>query len=106
MSRLAMLVRLAAVLAVCLLIPACKTKVTKANYDKITDGMSLEEVEKILGKGTKETGDGTNVAAQFGVHVESAPKGKGDTYTWESGTKSITITFVNDKVTHKTSSGL
>ena len=41
----------------------------KANYEKVKEGMSLAEVEKILGKGSKETGDGSNVAAQFGVAI-------------------------------------
>ena len=62
MSRPAKLVRLAAVLAVCLLLPACKTKVTKANLEKIKEGMTLAEVEQVLGKGTKDTGDDRLVA--------------------------------------------
>ena len=45
--------RLLAVLLICLLVPACKDKVTKANFDKVKEGMSLEEVQAILGKGEK-----------------------------------------------------
>jgi len=100
-------VRVAVVLAMCLLIPACKTKVTKANVDKVKEGMTLEEVEKILGKGTNESGgDGSNVAAQFGVAVTSAPTvGAADTYVWESGTKSITVAVREGKVVNKRTSG-
>ena len=55
----------------------------------------LEEVEKVLGKGTKETGDGSNVAGQFGVQVgglaffarhcqgcHAGTKPKGNFFTW------------------------
>jgi hypothetical protein len=98
-----------ALLALCLLLPACgKSKVNKANYDRITTGMTLQEVEGILGKGTKEEGgDGTNVAAQFGVHIESAPSSRsGETYTWEKGSKKITVYFLSGKVTNKREEGL
>ena len=101
-------IRLTIVLALCLLIPACKSKVSKTNFEKVKDGMALEEVEKILGKGTKETGDGSNVAGQFGVAMPSTPTvGAGDssTYTWESSAHTITITFRQGKVVNKRSSG-
>jgi hypothetical protein len=102
MNRPATLVRLAIVLAVCLLVPACMNKVTKANYDKITNGMTLAEVEKVLGKGSLETGDGSNVAGQFGVAMPQAPtSGGGETYTWEQGGNTITVTLRDGKVVHK-----
>lgn len=99
--------RLAAVLVLCLLVTACiKNKVTKDNFDKIKEGMTLEEVEKILGKGTKEEGDGTGTAAQFGVHIAQAPKvGGGETYNWERGGKTITVGINQGKVVFKRSSG-
>ncbi len=104
MGRPAKLVRLAAVLAVCLLLPACKTKVTKANFEKIKEGMTLAEVEKILGKGTKETGDGSNIAAQAGVDVVGlapASAGSGEVFKWEGGNNEIILTFRDGKVVHK-----
>jgi hypothetical protein len=90
------------------MVSACGSKkVTRANYDKIIPGMTLQEVEAILGKGSKEGGDGSNVAAQFGVDVGgTAPAQSGETYVWESGSKSITITFVNGKTATKKESGL
>lgn len=101
------LARLALVVAICLLLPACiKSKVTKANFDKVKAGMTIEEVQAILGKGTLETGDGSNVAAQFGVALESAPRvGGGETYKWESGDKTITVVVRQGKVVSTRSSG-
>lgn len=99
-------VRLLVILLVCLLLPACKSKVNKTNYDKVKEGMSLEEVEKILGKGEKEMGDGSNVAGQFGVALPAAPTaGGGDVYTWESGDKTIRLTFRSGKLVHKQATG-
>ena len=98
--------KLVLILLVCLLLPACKSKVNKANYEKVKEGMSLEEVEKILGKGDKETGDGSNVAGQFGVAIPSAPtSGGGDVYTWESGNNTIRLTFRDGKLVHKNATG-
>jgi hypothetical protein len=100
------LARIAVLIALCLLLPACiKNKVTKSNFDAIKNGMTLDEVEKLLGKGTREGGDGSNVAAQFGVHVESTPS-SGTTYTWERGGNSITVYFNKEgKVVNKRSTG-
>jgi hypothetical protein len=102
------LFRLALALGLCLLLPACvKSKVTKANFDKISNGLTLEEVEKVLGKGEKETGDGSNVAGQFGVAVTAPPAaGGGETYKWESPKATITVTFRQGKVVGKNQKGL
>ena len=99
-------VRFLVILLVCLLLPACQSKVTKANFDKVKEGMTLEEVEKVLGKGSKETGDGSNVAGQFGVALPSAPtSGGGDVYSWESSSSTIRLTFRDGKLVHKQATG-
>ncbi len=98
---------LVVVLALCFLLTGCvKSKVTKDNYDKIKNDMTLAEVEAILGKG-EAVGDGSNVAAQVGVDVTggAAPSNTVD-YVWESGNKSITVTFRGGKVTFKKHVGL
>ena len=102
------LISVAFLLTLCLLLPGCKkSKVTKENFDKITNGMTLDQVEDILGKGEKETGDGSNVAAQVGIDVSGPPSNPGaDTYVWEKGNKKITVHFMNKKVANKQQSGL
>jgi hypothetical protein len=98
--------RFVLILLVCLLLPACKSKVNKANYEKVKEGMSLAEVEKILGQGSKETGDGSNVAGQFGVAIpEGSTSGGGDVYTWENANATIRLTFRADKLVHKQATG-
>ena len=72
------------------------SKVSKANFDKIKTDMTLADVEKILGKGEEVSG-GASVA---GITLS------GKQVEWKSGGKSITVTFVNDKVTLKQQTGL
>lgn len=102
--------RLIAVLfASCLLISGCgKNKLTKANFDQITNGMTLAEVEKLIGKGTKmESGDASNMAGQFGVDLGGIGAGAPvaaknfDIYTWEKGDKRARVSFVDGKVIEK-----
>ncbi len=107
-SARARLGKLIVLLALCLLLTGCrKSKVTQENFEKIKNDMTLAQVEAILGEGTSQGGDGSNVAAQFGVDVTGgAPASSTVEYVWESGKKSITVTFRGGKVVAKKSSGL
>lgn len=84
-----------------LLLTSCwGSKVTKENYDKITPGMKLEEVEQILGKTEDQQGGGVNVG---GIGVSAK------TMTWrenETSKKAITLIIINDQVTSKSYTGL
>src|SRR5262249_17806844 len=95
-------------LAVCLLLGGCGNRqITKENVDKVQNGMSLADVEKLLGKGEQDSGDGANIAAQAGVAIEPAGGPKNvQTYIWETGNKKITIYFRDGKVASKNSAGL
>ncbi len=99
---------LAVVLAVvCLTAVGCgNTKVNQANFDKISNGMALKDVEALLGPGAKEEGDGSGVAAQYGVNVAppQAPKNV-EKYVWENGAKNITVYFTSGKVSNKSKAG-
>jgi hypothetical protein len=96
-------------LLACLLAGGCANKVTKANFDKVATGMTLKEVEALLGKGQKEEGDGSGVAAQFGVDVGGVSVQVGnkatERYTWESGDKKITVYFRDGKAAAKDQKG-
>jgi hypothetical protein len=74
----------------------CGSKVTKSNYDKISDGMTTAQVEGILGKGQKASA-GVSIA---GLSVT------GDVYQWKDGDKSISVVFKDGKVVGKSQSGL
>lgn len=77
----------------------CDKKVTDANFDKITNGMSLAQVEKILGSGTDDT-----PAAGFGVSgagVASQTAAPEKIYVWKSPDLTITVIFKDGKVVQK-----
>ncbi len=105
-------IRRALIFTVCMLSltgAGCKNKITKDNFDKIENGMSLQEVERILGPGTPVGGDGSGVAAQVGVDVGGGLGGRPSPlteYTWESGGNSITVGIMRDKVVAKRKSGI
>jgi len=86
-------------LAALLLLPlsGCEDKLTQANYDQIKTGMSLHEVEKILGgKGEMVDRGGMSVS---GAGIAS---GSGQTsqqlYEWRKGSKAITVLVTDGKV--------
>ena len=78
-----------AVLAVCLILPACGgAKISQDNFDKIKVGMTQAEVKIILGDPTE--------ASSLDVAGFS-----GTTSTWKQGDTTIRIQFVNGKVVAK-----
>ena len=83
-----------AVIALCgLLLTSCDrnpfgSKLTLANYNKITTGMSKAQVQEILGKPTK-------------VETKDMVIFKKTTYRYEDGKNFAMITFKNDEVDGK-----
>jgi outer membrane protein assembly factor BamE (lipoprotein component of BamABCDE complex) len=64
------------------------SKLTKANYDQISTGMSKSQVENILGKPTS-------------VDTKDMLIFKKTTYRYEDGEKFAMVTFKNDEVDGK-----
>ena len=79
------------VMATLLLASACDrsgSKLTSANYDQISMGMSKSQVETILGKPTS-------------VETKDMLIFKKTTYRYEDGKKFAMVTFKNDEVDGK-----
>jgi outer membrane protein assembly factor BamE (lipoprotein component of BamABCDE complex) len=77
--------------AAVLVFGACHGKrITKANVDEVSNGMSQKEVESILGPPTSV--DSTNLLVTKKV-----------TYTYRQGNESVTIVFFNNEVASKES---
>ncbi|MCX7071432.1 MAG: outer membrane protein assembly factor BamE [Gammaproteobacteria bacterium] len=68
---------------------ACSSKVTTENYDKISPGMSREEVHAILGK--PDDSRATDVGGVLSLSKE----------TWTAGNQTLTVTYGNNKVALK-----
>ena len=100
----------AAVLLAAIAAIACAGKLTKANYDKVVNGMSPAQVETILGPGTEQASSGitipgtaTGTATGIGAPGTTVST---KVLVWRSGGKVITVTFLNDQVVAKTQIGL
>ncbi len=84
------------ILTVWLGVAGC-SKITRDNYDKIQVGMSLVEVQKILGETQEKSGGGMSLGA---VEVS------GETLIWRDDKRTITIVFLNKQVMLKSEVGL
>ena len=65
-------------------------RITKANVDEVTEGMSKKQVESILGPPTS-------------INNEDFVIMKKTTYVYDQGKESVTIVFKDDKVQSKVS---
>ena len=79
------------VLMLVLMLDSCIGKrITKANVDQVTEGMSKKQVESILGQPTSSK-------------TEEPAIMKKTTYIYRQGKDSVTIVFQDDKVQSKDS---
>ena len=82
--------RLLLFLLLMLCISCSSKRITKANVDQITDGMSKKQVESILGPPTS-------------LSTEDFVIMKKTTYVYRQGKDTVTIVFKDDKVQSKDS---
>jgi outer membrane protein assembly factor BamE (lipoprotein component of BamABCDE complex) len=74
-----------------LLVPSCSDKrITKANVDEVTEGMSKKQVESILG-------------APTAIDTKDLLLMKTTTYVYRQGKDTVTVLFQDDKVRTKQS---
>jgi outer membrane protein assembly factor BamE (lipoprotein component of BamABCDE complex) len=82
--------RLMLVLLIALSASCMGKRITKANVDQVTEGMSKKQVESILGQPTS-------------LKNEDQTSMKQTTYVYRQGKDTVTIVFKNDKVQSKDS---
>jgi outer membrane protein assembly factor BamE (lipoprotein component of BamABCDE complex) len=83
--------RLMLVLMLVLMLDSCIGKrITKANVDQVTEGMSKKQVESILGQPTSSKMEDPAIIRQT-------------TYVYRQGKDTVTIVFKDDKVQSKDS---
>jgi len=82
----------------------CESKVSQENFDKITVGMDLSQVEQILGKGDEQASEGVSIGAS-GL-TSGAGRNNQKTYVWHEPNKDISVVVADGKVVSKNKSGL
>jgi len=83
-------IRLLIVLSLALSVSCIGKRITKANVDQVTEGMSKKQVESILGQPTSSKIEGPTIMKQT-------------TYVYRQGKETVTIVFKDDKVQSKDS---
>jgi len=82
----------------------CEDRVTKENFDAVTVGMRLDEVEDILGSGTLQEASGVNIDGS-GLLGSSKNSTHTKDYLWETDNHRIVVKFKDGKVVFKQKSG-
>ena len=99
------------VFAITLLLTGCGSGVSTDNFEKIKSGMTLVEVERILGRGEEEVSSSVEIPEQsvslpgVGSVSMSSMASSGNVVKWQDGNKVITIMFLDGKVVSKTKIG-
>jgi len=88
--RLQTLARLALVVLIALSVSCIGKRITKANVDQVTEGMSKKQVESILGQPNSSKAEDSTITKQT-------------TYVYRQGKDTVTIIFKDDKVQSKVS---
>lgn len=85
-------------------LPSCgEDRVSPENFDAIALGMTLGQVEGIMGgAGEKQEVTGTGIS---GAGLATAARSTQDIYVWKSGYKEISVTVVKDKIVSKSKAG-
>lgn len=90
----------------------CGGRLSRANYERIKTGMTLKEVEAILGKGNEQSSSQIDIPDQsfsipgLGSTTVAGMSSSMQVVTWGDGLKTIAITFSNGKVASKLQTGL
>lgn len=87
------------------LLAGCEKKVTMSNFDQVQNGMTLSEVEAILGKGEKQAQGGVNISSSGLLSGSKGPSNQ-EVFRWVEGRAEITVTLQDGKVIMKNSAGL
>lgn len=78
-------------------------RVNAESFDAITIGMTIGQVEGIMGKaGEKQEVTGTSIS---GAGLAGAARSTQEIYVWKSGLNEISVTVVADKIVSKSKAG-
>ena len=87
-----------ALAAVVLALAGCEAKLNDDNVAKVTVGMSLSEVERLLGKGERDETGGVSISSGGVMGGSNAANSARQTYMWKEGDRQVVIEFKDMKV--------
>ena len=98
--------RAVCLLAIALSLAACESKLTQENYAKVVEGMTISDVEGILGDGEEQDSGGYGIGSSGLIDHSSSRQSSQRVFVWDDGTVQIIITFTDGKLTSKRQTGL
>jgi hypothetical protein len=98
--------RLAALACAVMVLVGCENKISKANFDKIQKGMTLAQVETILGGSGEEDSSPQGMTINEAGVAGSSRESKERIYVWKSDSGQITVVTVDGKVVEARQTGL
>jgi len=99
-------IRVIAAITAITVLTACEQKLTDTAYEALTPGMSLSQVERVLGgSGDEDSQGGYGIdASGLGSRSKGTPANE-KTYIWKEKDRLIRVTFRDDKMIDKGRSG-
>lgn len=87
----------------CLPLAGCGERLTVYNYERIEQGMTRDEVERILGRG-EPSASAPITLASTGVNAGHEVRGR-QAFFWRSAERQVTVMFRDGKVVSKYKDG-
>ncbi len=84
----------------------CESKITQENFAKINNGMTLTEVQKILGGAGEEDSSPTGMTISGAGIGGSSRESNEKTYVWKTDGATIIVVIADGKVVDKRQTGL
>lgn len=92
--------------ALALTLAGCEPKLTRENYDRIEEGMTVAQVEAILGKGKEQDSGGFGITSAGIIDHSSSRRSSQRVFVWEEDGATVVITFTDGVVTSKRETGV
>ncbi len=96
----------ASLICAALVLIGCEGKLTPESYAKIKKGMTLVEVQKILGSSGEEDSSPTGMSISGGAVMGSSKESKDRIYLWKEEGITITVVIADGKVVDFRQAGL
>lgn len=98
--------RVLSLAAAALLFVGCEAKLTSENYARLKPGMTLAEVQTVLGSSGKEDSSPTGMTISGAGIAGSSRESNEQIYLWEEDGVTITVILKDGKVVETRQSGL
>jgi hypothetical protein len=98
--------RVLSLAAAALIFVGCEAKLTSENYARIKPGMTLAEVQTVLGSSGREDSSPTGMTINDAGIAGSSKESDERIFLWEEDGVAFTVVFKDDKVVETRQSGL